>query len=273
MDVLRLVSHLWWISNVLEVALVVRLAALRLHRIYPFFIAYLILQSLGCLLAMLGGGLTSSWYCAVFWLHEPIEAILSVLTIREIFSELFSHYPGLIVLARRALLQSCAVGLVAGLLFLPVLSSVWGCPGLACKMFALVEIQRVLRTVLIAFTMLMIIRLRTIPKLILGRNLVVHVICFNSMLLASIVTGVIVFLKRNATATFLCDVGLLSTTLLCLLGWLFGMVSREAAQRPSLPHVTPEEIEAVLLRTNQLGEVCRLMYARRRFVPFGLRFF
>ena len=217
--------------------------------------------------------MSSSWYCALFWLHEPIEATLSVLTIREIFTELFRHYPGLIVLARRAVFQSCAVGLVAGLLFLPVLSSAWGCPGLACKMFALLEVQRVLRTVLVTFTVLMIIRLRAIPTLTLGRNFVVHAICFNSMLLASIVTGVIVFLNRNATATSLCNVGLLSTTLLCLLGWLFGMVSREAAQRPSLPHVTPEEIEAVLLRTHQLGEVCRLMYARRRFVPFGLRFF
>ena len=66
MEVVRLVSHLWWLSNVPEIALVIRLAALRLHRIYPFFIAYLVLESLGCLLAMLGGGLTSSWYwCAI----------------------------------------------------------------------------------------------------------------------------------------------------------------------------------------------------------------
>jgi hypothetical protein len=93
------------------------------------------------------------------------------------------------------------------------------------------------------------------------------------MLLASVVTGVIVFLERNTRATLLCDVGLLSTTLLCLLGWMFGMVSREASQRPSLPTPTREEVEAVLLRTRQLGDVCRLMYEKRRFVPFGFWIF
>ena len=273
MEVLKLVSHLWWISNVLEVALVVRLLALRLQRIYPSFIAYLVLQSLGWLLAMFGGGLSSSWYCALFWIHEPIDAILSVLATREIFSELFKHYPGLIVLARRAVLQSCLVGCLAGLALLPALSSIWGCPGFSCKMFALLEVQRVLRTVLIAFTILMVIRLRAIPTLTLGRNLIVHSICFSSMLLASIVAGMIVFLQRNAMATLLSDVGLLLANLLCVFGWMFGLVSREASQRPSPPDPTPEEIEAVLLRTSQLGEVCRLMYAKRRIVPFGLKLF
>ncbi len=79
------ISGLWWISTLLEIALIARLVSLRLHRSYPFFLAYLALDSSGAAIAALGGGLESTWYCVVFWIHEPLQVLLTALTFREMF--------------------------------------------------------------------------------------------------------------------------------------------------------------------------------------------
>jgi hypothetical protein len=105
-------------SDVLEVALIVRLLSLHLHRVYRIFCVFLIFEVLtSCLALWIQLAHPQGWNYSVVWLvFTPIDWVLYIVLVYALLSALLSKFPGILNFSRKVLRLSFIVGGLIGIL-------------------------------------------------------------------------------------------------------------------------------------------------------------
>src|SRR5579883_3247269 len=106
------------VSDILELALAIRLLRLGLHRVYRIFCVFLIFEVLASALAFwIQLGRPRGWNYKVVWLSfTPIEWAFYIVLAYVLLSALLAKFPGILRFSRRVLHISFLVGALVGVL-------------------------------------------------------------------------------------------------------------------------------------------------------------
>jgi hypothetical protein len=168
----------------------------------------------------------------------------------EVFSELHRAYPGLRILAHRALLGSFLVACSLASVAVTATRSKWACPELQCVFFVVVEAERFVNLGLAVFTLLMFWALARLPVLI-PRSTVTHARYWSVRLIGLATAMVLTLIENDLNYRRACNIGLL----LFLIGSNIWWIARMRKEKP---------IECVDVEQFEIKNLCReLSYFRR----------
>ena len=181
-----------WLNVSLLVAVAIRLRWSGLQQKYRVFFCYLIFSTCrsAALLAFDINGPTYFW---VWLVSEPANWVLNVLLVRELFSLVLGHHPGLGRLSRWLFHGALGLGLlVAGLTLLAKGS---GLPGQSFFLLAILLVTRSIGITVVVFVLALVAFLNWYP-ISLTYNVVRHAIvfaayflCISMSYLARVLTG------------------------------------------------------------------------------------
>lgn len=118
-----------------------RMVFLGLHRIFPFFFTFILLDlALGCAYPIFG--LDSVAYFNVFRIGEIVYAIGQITVARELFAQLQRENRGFKALSRRACVVAACVGLACLAIGLSLTARQWRQDNFQCFTFACWELLR-----------------------------------------------------------------------------------------------------------------------------------
>lgn len=242
---------LFYLSIVLFFAVGVRLAIQKLHRVYPRFFQYVLLE--GFFLAILlsiGPGRT-----LYFWVWLAAQAVLWIfyfLVIIELYRSVLVQYPGLASFGRKVMAGALGVAILVTIATLrPDLAAAQAQTALAALMPYSFAIHRGVVSCVLVFIMLLTAFLAWFPVAI-KRNVGLHTVNFFAYFLSCSV-GLLIRNVTGREATIAVNVALMAVTDVSLLVWIvFLNRTGEAIQVKLRPARSPE-LEKKLLA--QLSDV------------------
>jgi hypothetical protein len=163
------INALWSADTGLIVVLLIRLWYLRLHKRYPFLVAFLALGPVGLIIGLAAGRTSIFYYWSYMVFENFLGNALRILLAREMFSELYATSPGLRGITRRTLKRSILAGSGVALALGPIVLVHRGDPGFTCWYLAFFEAHRCVLFGLLVFVGVMWRKLRYLP-LPLSRN-------------------------------------------------------------------------------------------------------
>jgi len=134
-------EFLTFVSLMALTLLAIRMVFLGLHRIFPFFFAFILLDlALGCAYPIFG--LDSAAYFDVFRISGIAFAICQIAVARELFAQLQAENRGFKALSRRAAVVSACVGLACIAVGFALTARRWRQEDFRCFTFACWELLR-----------------------------------------------------------------------------------------------------------------------------------
>lgn len=142
-------------------ALAIRMLFLGLHRIFPFFFTFTVLDlALGCAYPVFG--LDSAAYFNVFRISGIVYAICQIAVARELFAQLQRENRGFKALSRRACVVAACVGLACLAIGLALTARRWRQEDFQCFTFACWELLRLSAFWVVAYVTTMTRSLRRV---------------------------------------------------------------------------------------------------------------
>ncbi len=214
------------LTSILNLFAVCRMLLFRVQRRLPFLVTFLsfqLAQVAGVL--FLGKSVDSKLYEQVYEFAEPLNWVLYLLIVREMYQRAFADYPGISSFARWSSYASGAVALVMAVV-VAILSPIQHWPH--SKIFVYVEQwEKFVSFALSAFILFMIFLLSRYP-IKLDFNVAASIIIF-----AIYFAGSFLFLELGGRATRhaleVQTAGLLVLSFLCFGAW--GFLLRDSAKR------------------------------------------
>jgi hypothetical protein len=170
---------LQWLSLLFDIAVVIRLAQLKINRTYPFFFVFLcvplVLQSI-----VVKFGTSSIIFLNFYLVLEPARNILYILVVWELFSAIFKNYEGLRSLSRWVMGIAAAIAPIGLVLTIAAShSNVFSNSKLA---LVVVRFERGIAFGLVIFIVIMLYFISRYP-IKLPRNAVAHCILYSTWFL------------------------------------------------------------------------------------------
>jgi hypothetical protein len=154
-------EFLTFASLIALAALAIRMVFLGLHRIFPFFFTFTVLDLvLGCAYPIFG--LDSAAYFNVFRIGGLLYAIGQITVARELFTQLQRENPGFKALSRRACIVAACVGLACLAIGLSLTARRWRQDDFQCFTFACWELLRLSAFWVVAYVATMTRSLRRV---------------------------------------------------------------------------------------------------------------
>ena len=197
----------------------------RLVALYPAFFGYLLSQAV--LLSVLGlVGVSSIIYRWVFIFAYPVIWLIYCMMTRELYTQIFSKYPGIAMLGRwsvyLAVVLACAAAIVSGLATRGVLVK---------KSAFMIPVEVTGRNVVFGLALSIIVLLLLISRypIQLHRNVLVNCIAFSALLLGESAEMLMDHLT-NLRHTVILDVTLMAFNIACFIVWGFLLSPQGARQ-------------------------------------------
>jgi len=226
----------------------VRLFTIELDRRYRVFFFYLIFETLrNGLLAGLGS--SSGAYQKIWVLTEPIDWVLYVLVVLEIYALVLADYRGLSTAGRWALIASVAIALLASGLTL-IAPSQYTAQGPLMRYYYVAD--RAVYFSLVVFLISILLFLMQYP-IVLSRNIVVHSMVFSVYFLGNTVIYLILTMRGRAALPGV-SLALSGVTVAALGAWLVLLNRAGEIRKVSLrPHWMPGKEEELVSQLNHLN--------------------
>ncbi len=161
---IRLMRPLWYFASFCEVALLVRLGYLRIHKRYPALALFLATDVAAGTVGLCSGTSSLAYYWTYFASNTLAGSVLLIRMCTEMFAELYQFHPGLRGLTRLTLRRSTFIGALAALAVAPPVGLLhWGDPHFRCWQFPFFELHRCLSFGVALFVMTMWLKLRALP--------------------------------------------------------------------------------------------------------------
>jgi hypothetical protein len=248
-------QYLWWLTILGHAALLVRLWALGLHRIYRCFASFLLFSVVRSLFLL---GLpwavqlvegrpnlpfATKSYSYVWVATEPLLWVFYVLVVLELYSLILQNYKGIASLGRWVLLAGLVTAVVISVMTLS--ADLSGAPDRSPLLRHLLVIDRGVVSSLVIFLLFISCFLAWYP-VPLNRNVVVHCIVYAGYFLSM----ALVVLLRNVVGsgvTQTVNIVASCVTLACLLVWIrFLNLKGETVKVRMRPHWAADQ-EQVLV--------------------------
>ncbi len=222
-----MVQEVFWSAGlVLSGILVIRLAATRLYRIYPYFFAFLSFQILRTLV-LLPLQPNTYKYALIFLVTQPVTWLLYILVVLELYSLALREHKGIASVSRWVLSGGLAVSVLVSALTLRADLSRVAVRNKLLIYYSVVE--RGLVFSLVIFLLLITVFLLWFPVSV-RRNVVLHAAVYSAYFISStfalLVRNVAGYQTNRAV-----NMVLLFVDLMCLTLWIAGL-NRHGEEHP-----------------------------------------